>query len=155
MCAAFVANQRPTTVISESTREALVGLAVAAATAPAARVFWFNTLVWIRALAISNILGIPSLSIVAFMTTLRYCTPATTCADHPPTALAVMPLARLPVALSDAIAMFIFYAPTHTPGPSWVQFTLAPTNHEPLEGRHGGPPLQRQKSERKSEPCRE
>ena len=88
MCAAFMANQRPATVITESTGEALIGLAVAAATAPATRVFWFNTLVWVKALALSNILGIPILSIVAFMTTLGYCTPATTCADHPPTAFA-------------------------------------------------------------------
>ena len=129
-------------------------LAVAAATAPATRVFWFNTLVWVRALALSNILGIPILSIVAFMTTPGCRTPATTCADHEPTAFAVMPVARLPAAL-NAIAMFIVSAPTPTLGPSWVQFPLAPTNHEPLEGRHGGPPLQRQKSERRSEPCRE
>ena len=154
MCAAFLANQRPAAAITESTREALTGLAVAT------RVFWFNTLVWVKALALSNILGIPILSIVAFMTTPGCCTPATTCADHEPTAFAVMLVARLPAAL-NAIAMFIVSAPTHTLGPSWVQFPLAPafdtppTNHEPLEGRHGGPPLQRHKSERRSEPCRE
>ena len=154
MCAAFLANQRPAAAITESTGEALIGLAVAAATAPATRVFWFNTLVWIRALALSNILGIPILSPVAFMATPGFCIPATFCADHEPTAFAVMPVARLPAAL-NAIAMFIFFAPTHTLGQSWVQFILAPPNHEPLQGRHGGPPLQRQKSERRSEPCRE
>ena len=144
MCAALLANQRPATVIAESTGGALAGLAVAAATAPATRVFWFHTLVWVRALALSNILEIPILSLVAFMATPGFCIPATACANHEPTAFAVMLVARLPAAL-NAIVMFIVFALTHTLGPSWIQLPLAPTNHEPLEGRHGGPPLQRQK----------
>jgi len=72
MCAACMANQRPATAIAESTGEALIGLAVAAATAPATRVFRSNTLVWVRALALSsNILGIPILSIVTFVAVLK------------------------------------------------------------------------------------
>ena len=151
MCAALFANQRPATVIAESTGEALDGAVVAAATTPATPWPGFKAVAWVRARALSNILGIPILPLVAFMATPGFCIPATTCANHEPTAFAVMLVARLLAAL-NAIAMFIVSALTHTLGPSWVQLPLAPTNHEPLGGRHGGPPLQRQKSERMSVP---
>ena len=151
MCAALLANQSPATVIAESTGEALDGAVVAAATTPATPWPGLKALAWVRASALSNIWGIPILSLVAFMATPGFCIPATTCANHEPTAFAVMLVARLPAALTG-IAMCIVLALTHTLGPSWVQLPLAQTDHEPLAGRHGGPPLQRQKSERRSEP---
>ena len=151
MCATLLANQRPATVIAESTGGALDGAVVAADTTPATPWPGFNALVWVRASALSNILGIPILSLVAFMAAPGVCIPPTTCANHEPTTFAIMFVAILPAALTG-IAMCIVLALTHTLGPSWVQLPLAPANHEPLGGRHGGPPLQRQESERMSEP---
>ena len=62
MCAALLANQRPATVIAESTGEALDVAVVATATTPATPWPGLKALAWVRARALSNILAIPILS---------------------------------------------------------------------------------------------